>query len=134
MSGVTDVPGQPHDPSDPSDPGGRTTNPLPPPQPVPARPPMGRDPITPGTRPAELAVAGRPEQDAGAVTDGVVLICPPGSEQAPISMGPDGYWAWRHHASNHWLVRVPAWTVEYFCHRGAGFVVAPDELQREEPP
>jgi hypothetical protein len=39
-----------------------------------------------------------------------------------------------HHATGHWLVRVPAWTARYFCSSGAGLVVAPDELQAEQPP
>jgi hypothetical protein len=130
VASVTREPTQAHNPSDP---GGRETQ-ISTPWPGPQRPPMGRDPITPSTPPANSPWPEGPEQDAGAVTDGVVLICPPGSEQAPISHGPDGYWAWHHQETNHWLVRVPAWTVEYFCHRGAGFVVAPDELQREEPP
>jgi hypothetical protein len=46
---VTREPTQPHDPSDV---GGRTTSPLPLPQPGTQPLPQGRDPITPNTRPA----------------------------------------------------------------------------------
>jgi hypothetical protein len=68
------------------------------------------------------------------MADETVLICPQGAETAPISHGATGYEAWHHHASGHWLVRVPTWTVPHFRSSGAGFVVAPDELQAEQPP
>jgi hypothetical protein len=68
----------------------------------------------------------------GAVTGDVVLVCPPGAENGPISHGPVGYEAWHDHDLKLWLVRVPAAAAVHFC-RGAGFY-APDFVQDRRPP
>jgi hypothetical protein len=57
--------------------------------------------------------------------DWVVLVCPPGAADAPISEGDKAYWAYREdHLNEHsrWLVRVPRNVARHLCWN-AGFYV-----------
>jgi hypothetical protein len=63
--------------------------------------------------------------------DLVVLVCPSGAEQAPISEGTTGYEAF--HAAGCWLVAVPAAAAGHFCGGVAGFYRAPAEMQHLRP-
>jgi hypothetical protein len=65
--------------------------------------------------------------------DLIVLVCPSGAEQAPISEGTVGYEAFHHHASGHWLVAVPEEAARHFCGGVGGFYRAPPELQHLRP-
>jgi hypothetical protein len=65
----------------------------------------------------------------------VVLICPTGVESGmPPAHGSQSYEPWHHHASGQWLIRCDDVAARYFCWSGAGFRLAPDELQGEQPP
>jgi len=64
--------------------------------------------------------------------DTVVLVCPAGSQDAAISEGTTSYECWHHHASGHWLTRVPMTVAQHLCFN-AGFYKAPDALQGERP-
>jgi hypothetical protein len=63
----------------------------------------------------------------------VVLVCPSGAEQAPISEGTVGYEAFHHHAAGCWLVAVPEPAAGHFCAGVAGFYRAPAALQHLRP-
>jgi hypothetical protein len=66
----------------------------------------------------------------------VNLVCPSGAENGPVSHGEQAWEAFRatHRGRRLWLVRIPVHIYRHFVDSGAGFALAPDELQSRLPP
>jgi hypothetical protein len=66
----------------------------------------------------------------------VNLVCPVGAENGPVSHGSTAWQPFpaRHRGMRVWLVRVPTHIYRFFTDTGAGFALAPDELQNRLPP